>query len=126
MTEVVFAGDATSFTGVVEFTPNANTPDTIYYQVWCFKFCFVVNIAPLRIEVLNDVDDVVLVVLIVVATQCYTHLKLGWRIYVRDADAPLALPGDTATRCPRGSPGGKKPNARVLFDDALFCHANEL
>jgi hypothetical protein len=29
--------------------------------------------------------------------QCVTHQRLGWRIYVRDGDADLALPDDTQT-----------------------------
>lgn len=34
--------------------------------------------------------------------QCWTHIKLGWRIYVVDKGAKVALPADTATECASG------------------------
>ena len=72
-TILVFAGSVDSFgtsesPSIVEWTPDENTPELVYYQ-------------------------------------CWTHIKLGWRIYVVDAgksDSFVALPG-TATICPSQS-----------------------
>jgi hypothetical protein len=35
----------------------------------------------------------------IVYYQCWTHIKLGWRIYVVDKGSVVNLPADTATRC---------------------------
>jgi len=65
--EVIYAGSANAHgangVSIVEFTPNATTPNLLYYQ-------------------------------------CWQHLKLGWRFWVFDANAPIVLPSNTATVCP--------------------------
>lgn len=50
--------------------------------------------------------------------QCWTHQKLGWRIYVVDAGKQVEVPKDTATICINGKSPSVKTPAPPMFDDA--------